>query len=101
MAECWCWRWRAPTAPGSASTPVSGSWEDWPGQTSGRVVGPESHRANSGRSWGVSQREGSDAGGSSAAGLGKFGMVTNAATKGKVILTPHPALTHVAVAPVP
>lgn len=99
MAECWCWH--SPTAPGSASAPALGSWEDWPGQTSGHVVGPESHRADSDRLWGVSQQEGSDAGGCSADGLGKFGMVSNAATKGMVTLTPHPSLTHVAVAPVP
>lgn len=94
-----CWCWHCPIAPGSA--PALGSWEDWPGQTSGHVVGPESHRANSGKLWGVSQQGSSDAGGSSAAGLGKFGMVTNAATKGRVTLTPHPALTHAPVAPVP
>lgn len=65
------------------------------------VVGPESHRANSDKLWSVSQQGGSDAGGSSAAGLGKFGMVTNAATKGRVTLTPRPALTHAPVTPVP
>lgn len=65
------------------------------------VLGPESQQAHSGRLWGMSQPQGGDAGGSRAAGLGKFGMVTNAATKGRVTLTPHPALTHVAVAPVP
>lgn len=97
MAECWCWH--CPTAPGSA--PALGNREDWPGQPSGRAAGPESHQANSGKLWGVTQQGGSDAGGSNAAGLGKFGMVTNAATKGRVTLTPHPALTHSPVTPVP
>lgn len=49
----------------------------------------------------MNQREGSDAGGSRAAGLGQLGTVTNTGAKGRVALTPHPALTHTVVAPVP
>lgn len=39
VAEHQCWGWRAPTAPGPASTPAPGSQEDWMGRPGGRVVG--------------------------------------------------------------
>lgn len=68
----------------------------WAGRVAVRL-GPESRQADSGRSRGVSQREGSDAGGSGAAGLGQLGTVTNAAAKGRVARTPRPALTHAAI----
>lgn len=64
-------------------------------------LAPESQQADSGRSQGVSQREGNDAGGFGAAKLGQLGTVTNTGAKGRVALTPHPALTHTVVAPVP
>lgn len=87
---------RAPPAPQPRATRRTGRAS----QVAVRLA-PESQRADSGRSWGVSQREGSDAGGSgAAAGLGQLGTVTNAAAKGRVAPTPRPALTHTAVAPV-